>query len=63
MRTFCRYVLADEWTECDEAANGRLAWEALQGKRYDLVVSDMDMPEMTGPESCAAFERRPCMLI
>jgi two-component system, chemotaxis family, sensor kinase CheA len=32
------------------AADGRDAWTALQGERFDLVVSDVDMPRMNGFE-------------
>jgi two-component system, chemotaxis family, sensor kinase CheA len=32
------------------AADGRDAWTALQGERFDLVVSDVDMPRMDGFE-------------
>lgn len=30
--------------------NGRVALQALQGERFDIVVSDIDMPEMNGLE-------------
>ncbi|MBC8356464.1 MAG: response regulator [Planctomycetes bacterium] len=34
------------------AYNGRLAWEAVQEDDFDLIVTDQQMPEMTGCEFC-----------
>jgi len=28
--------------------NGELAWETLMGKRIDLIISDWDMPKVSG---------------
>jgi CheY-like chemotaxis protein len=33
----------------DTAANGRLALVQLQARPYDLIVSDLRMPELDGP--------------
>jgi CheY-like chemotaxis protein len=33
-------------------ANGRAAWGLLQEAQFDLVVTDHQMPEMTGGELC-----------
>src|SRR5262249_35453088 len=43
----------------DEAANGVLALEAVQGKRYDLLLLDVDMPQMTGLEVCRQLRAAP----
>jgi DNA-binding NtrC family response regulator len=34
--------------EVDAADNGASAWDALQVKRYDLLITDNDMPKVTG---------------
>ena len=36
--------------EVATALNGRLAWEQLQQERFDLLVSDYQMPELDGKE-------------
>jgi response regulator RpfG family c-di-GMP phosphodiesterase len=60
IRRFCRFVLeAEDGPRCDEAANGVFALEMIGAKRYDLVLSDIDMPEMTGPEVCRHLRSNP----
>lgn len=60
IRRFCRYALeAHDGPQCDEAANGALALEAIRSKRYDLVLLDIDMPVMTGPEVCRYLRENP----
>ncbi len=59
VRKFCRYTLACEELICDEAANGVQALEAVRQKDYDLVLLDIDMPEMTGTEVCARLRQEP----
>jgi DNA-binding response OmpR family regulator len=36
--------------EVDGAADGEAGWEALQAKRYDLLITDNLMPKVTGIE-------------
>ena len=33
-----------------EADDGTTAWEALEGQKVDLIISDWNMPKMTGLE-------------
>jgi CheY-like chemotaxis protein len=35
------------------ASNGRIAWEATHEEVFDLMVTDQQMPEMSGCELCA----------
>ena len=45
-------TLLDEFGfECDIAANGKIAIEMLQAKSYDIILMDLQMPEMNGFET------------
>jgi PAS domain S-box-containing protein len=44
-------VLDDFGFERDIAANGKIAIEKLKGKSYDIVLMDLQMPEMNGFEA------------
>jgi PAS domain S-box-containing protein len=46
-----RTLLDDFGFECDIAANGKLAIEKLQTKDYDIILMDLQMPEMNGFEA------------
>jgi PAS domain S-box-containing protein len=46
-----RTVLDDFGFECDIAGNGRIAIEKLQNKSYDMILMDLQMPEMNGFEA------------
>lgn len=37
-------------TDHVEASDGRKGWEAFQSNEFDLVLTDWNMPEMTGLE-------------
>ncbi len=41
-------LLDDFGFECDITANGKLAIEKLQTKAYDIILMDLQMPEMNG---------------
>ena len=43
-------VLQHSGYEVDSAADGAAAWEALQLKPYDLMITDNNMPKLTGFE-------------
>ncbi len=44
-------ILDDFGFECDIAANGKIAVEKLQQKSYDIILMDLQMPEMNGFEA------------
>lgn len=46
-----RTLLDDFGFECDIAGNGKIAIEKMQSKKYDLVLMDLQMPEMNGFEA------------
>ncbi len=46
-----RTLLDDFGFECDIATNGKIAIEMLQSKSYDIILMDLQMPEMNGFET------------
>jgi PAS domain S-box-containing protein len=46
-----RTLLDDFGFHCDIAANGRIAIEKLREKAYDIILMDLQMPEMNGFEA------------
>jgi response regulator RpfG family c-di-GMP phosphodiesterase len=58
-RFLCRRILEGEGISCDEVVNGRLALEAVYTKRYDLLMLDIQMPEMKGPEVLRRIREQP----
>jgi response regulator RpfG family c-di-GMP phosphodiesterase len=59
IRTFCRCVLQADGFQCDEAEGGLPALEAVNAKAYDLIVLDIDMPDMQGTEVCRRLRENP----
>jgi DNA-binding NtrC family response regulator len=51
-------VLADEGYEVDLACDGRLALEKIEAQDYDLIFSDLRMPELDGVGLYRELERR-----
>jgi response regulator RpfG family c-di-GMP phosphodiesterase len=49
-RRFARLVLEQEGLVCDEVSDGKQALEAAQTQPYDLVLLDVNMPHLSGPE-------------
>ena len=47
-RTILRRILEREGHEIETADNGKAALELLKNKQFNLVISDMRMPQMTG---------------
>jgi DNA-binding response OmpR family regulator len=50
LRQLIAEALADSGYEVDEAADGAEAWRALKSASYDLLVTDNNMPKVTGIE-------------
>ncbi|MFH1530518.1 MAG: response regulator [Pseudomonadota bacterium] len=52
-------ALRSEGYEIIEAEDGRLGLEAVRRERPDLLLTDVEMPHMTGYELCAAVKSDP----
>jgi response regulator RpfG family c-di-GMP phosphodiesterase len=59
VRHFSRLALEADGLPCDEAGNGALGVQAFLGCHYDLVLCDIDMPEMNGVEVCRRLRQDP----
>ena len=50
-----RFNLQEGGFDVVTATNGREAWQLAQGSSFDLVISDEQMPEMSGLEFCRRY--------
>jgi len=57
VRTLVRQVLEDAGYQVCEAANGRQGLEQFHAHPVDLVLTDLDMPELNGLEVILALTR------
>ncbi|MCS7470932.1 hybrid sensor histidine kinase/response regulator [Stieleria sp. ICT_E10.1] len=54
-RVLLRNILESAGYEVTTAADGQQAWELIQEKTFDILVTDVDMPRMDGFELTAAL--------
>ena len=54
-----QFALDKAGFETQTAYNGRLALEAALESQFDIVITDQQMPEMTGVELCQALRNLP----
>jgi response regulator RpfG family c-di-GMP phosphodiesterase len=59
IRTLSRTVLEAEGIACDEAGTGRAALEAVRARPTDLVLLDVDMPELMGSDVLRRLRESP----
>jgi response regulator RpfG family c-di-GMP phosphodiesterase len=50
IRAMCRCALQMEGIQCEEAVDGARALEIVRSKPFDLVLLDINMPELSGRE-------------
>ncbi len=50
MRKLISIVLANSGYEVESAEDGAVAWEALQSGHFDLLITDQNMPRLSGLE-------------
>ena len=60
-RYLAQFLLEREGFAIDMAANGRQALEAARRNKPDLVVLDIQMPEMDGYETAERFKSDPTL--
>jgi putative two-component system response regulator len=58
-RRMCRQVLEADGMLCAEAPDGREALQSMGAERYDLVLLDIDMPQMPGTEVLRQLRQNP----
>ena len=58
-RAWCAFNLVRAGFEVTSVSNGRLALDALQKDSFDLVLSDQQMPMMTGIQLCEHIRQLP----
>lgn len=62
MRRIIRNLLKElQFTNCDEAEDGVAGLNKLRGGNFDFVVSDWNMPNMTGIEMLQAIRADPTL--
>jgi CheY-like chemotaxis protein len=56
--TVCRF-LEERGFAVESATNGQEALESLKRRRPDIIITDMEMPKMSGSELITALKSRP----
>lgn len=54
-----RHTLTSAKYECDVVSDGTVALEKIRNGRYQVIISDWEMPGMTGPALCRAVRAIP----
>jgi response regulator RpfG family c-di-GMP phosphodiesterase/serine/threonine protein kinase len=58
-RDLCCRVLRAASIDCEEAGGGPAALRMIKDRQFDLVLLDIDMPEMSGLEVCRQLRLKP----
>ncbi len=57
VREMQRQILRNRGYEVEVAIDGKEGWNRIRGEHFDLVISDVDMPRMTGLELVHAMRQ------
>jgi two-component system chemotaxis sensor kinase CheA len=60
-RTLLRNIMIGAGYDVDTSIDGADAWAKMQQRRYDCVVSDIEMPNMNGWDLCARTKNSPAL--
>jgi CheY-like chemotaxis protein len=52
-------LLKKQQLKFDVAKNGKLGWELFNENKYDIILTDINVPEMTGDQLAAAIRKTP----
>ena len=58
IRSYCRKAIESGRVQCEEAADGRAGLEAALAGDFDLMLLDIDMPQMSGLEVLKQLRER-----
>jgi serine/threonine protein kinase len=58
LRELMREALQRECYGVKAVANGKDAQEALDQHKFDLIILDWELPDMSGPDICSQFRKR-----
>lgn len=58
-RELCARVLRATGMDCDEATGGLMALSMIAQKSYDLVLLDVNMPDLSGLDVCRQLRQKP----
>ncbi len=50
IRESLSFILRKEGYQVEEAENGKVAYQKLLDDKYDIVITDLEMPQMKGIE-------------
>ena len=59
-RHHLRKILEADGFEVDSVADGRSAWDELSTQRFDLVITDLRMPDLNGLDLLAKVPPSDC---
>lgn len=59
VRSICRFLLESHFIHCQEAVDGADALQKLSAEHFDLLLLDVDLPELSGPQVCKHLREQP----